>query len=171
MATGQAKVVRWDLENVTFGSDVAPNAQGSGSGFFLFDADAAPGSKLIAWDISVRPYPPLPAYRFNSLTEPDRGHQYENSVYFYSKTLYDLDPVGRIAIELVLTPDAALSDAGGTLALSGTEGTTYITEPRKIVTGQLVAATIPEPSQILLLMLGLIVLGLRSSTQGTTPHR
>src|SRR6476469_8576396 len=103
MPTAAAKVMRWDLQNVTFGSDIAPNAGGSASGFFLFDADAVPGKQLIAWDISVTPYIPLPAYRFSSLLEPDRGHQYGSGLTFISKSLYDVDPVGRTAIALELT--------------------------------------------------------------------
>jgi hypothetical protein len=151
--TVEAKVVRWDLRNVTFGSDVVPNADGSASGFFLFDADASLGKQLIAWDISVTPFPPLPAYRLSSIFEPDRGHQYdEHFLYFYSKVLYDVDPYGRTAIELDLFPGAPLSDAGGIVPLGGYERSTYIVagHARDILTGQL-AATVPEPSQVLLL--------------------
>src|SRR4249919_2081910 len=42
-----AKVLRWDLQNVAFDDGA------TGSGFFLWDADASPEKHLVNWNIAI----------------------------------------------------------------------------------------------------------------------
>ncbi len=161
-----AKVLEWQLQNVKFDDG------GPVSGSFFWDADASPDTKLVAWDISITSFHDLPAYHFNSVLEPGRG--FSNGPWsvddycrdlgpmcigLFSKQLYDLDPVGRVAILLVLAPDAFLSNAGGTVAIGGYEDNTYglvSYGARSIVSGHLVA--VPEPSEGKLFALTLALL-------------
>jgi hypothetical protein len=159
-----AKVLQWELRDVKF-SDGEPI-----TGSFFFDADASAGKRLISWDIAIpTPLSSLPAYRFNSAVEPGNASWFQTPAAFFcmtqagcfeflSKTLFDLDPVGRTAIRLVLEPHLPLSDSGGKVTLSGEESCTYFCElpSRDIVAGQLVA--VPEPSKGLLFSLGLAAL-------------
>ena len=155
-----AKVLQWELQNVKF-SDGEPIA-----GSFFFDADAS-RAKLISWDIAITAFDFLPAYRFNSEAEPGNAYWYQEDVGypcgtqagcldFFSKTLLDVDPIGRTAIVLNLQPHSPLSDAGGKVTLSGIEACTYFCPDRTIVAGQLVA--VPEASTGLLFSLGLAIL-------------
>lgn len=164
-----AKVVRWDLQNVTFESF---GEQSSASGFFLFDADASPDKRLVSWDITITNFV-LPAYRFipaSGVTSGGGWFDYPKDdqscfnslgcIVFLSRTLLEIDPIGRTAILLYLFPESPLSDAGGHIALGGYEHDTYYGwSDQFIVTGGLVAA-VPEASQILLLIVGFIALGL-----------
>jgi hypothetical protein len=143
-----ANVVQWNLSNVTFedGDKV--------TGSFFFDADASGNSRLISWNISIPALNELPAYTFNSATEPANFQFFGNNIQFFSKVLLDVDPVGRTAITLQLNPASALTDAGGSVAVTGSEGCTYICSERDIVSGALVAA-VPEPSSALALAFGI----------------
>jgi hypothetical protein len=156
-----AKVLQWQLQNVKF-SDGEPIV-----GSFFFDADASADKRLISWDIAITAFPFLPAYRFNSEAEPGNAHwvpldgsvrcgNQAGCLEFFSKTLFDLDPIGRTAIVLSLLPDSPLSDAGGRVTLSGDEECTYFCDRRDIVAGQLVA--VPEASKSLLFSVGLAIL-------------
>jgi len=141
-----AKVLQWNLQNVTFedGDKV--------TGSFFFDADASDNSRLISWNISIPALNELPAYTFNSTTEPANFQFFGDNIQFFSKVLLDVDPVGRTAITLQLNPQSALTDAGGSVPVLGSEGCTYICSERDIVSGTLVAAAaVPEPTSALAL--------------------
>jgi hypothetical protein len=138
-----ATVLRWDLQNVTF------DAGGTASGFFLFDADnlqvPSPGSPrspmLVDWSIevtgSVLPCEPcLPLFRFTPGNTPfaSAGPLF---VFLNGPSFYD--PVGRNSLRLQLDFDSPLSDAGGTVGLSGGEELIYFGYSRSIVSGQIKA--------------------------------
>jgi len=164
-----AKVVRWDLQNVAFNitNPGLPSEQSNATGFFLFDADAPADEKLISWDISLTNFL-LPSYRFNSAAErggileyPGQDMYCSNSpgcLLFSSRTLLELDPIGRTGILLYLFPLSTLTDLGGQVPLDGFVRDTYaFGQPDEfLVTGELVAA--PEVPQVLLLVAGLLSL-------------
>ena len=147
-----ARVVRWELHSVMFDDGDPVN------GYFLFDANAGPYNRLVGWDISITAFAGLPAYRFSSMREPygsslppsdfDCG-QRAGCLRFDSRTLFEVDPVGRTGIVLSLVPSAPLSDAGGKVFVSGLESCTYYCDYRYIAGGEISA--IPEPSKALFL--------------------
>jgi hypothetical protein len=147
-----ARVVRWELHSVVFDDGDPVN------GYFLFDATAGPYNRLVGWDISITAFAGLPAYRFSSMREPygsslppsdfDCG-QRAGCLRFDSRTLFEVDPVGRTGIVLSLVPSAPLSDAGGEVFVGGLESCTYYCDYRYIAGGEISA--IPEPSRALFL--------------------
>jgi hypothetical protein len=162
-----AKVVRWDLKNVTF--EKLEQEQSTASGFFLFDADASPDQRLVSWDITITNFL-LPTYRFLPASGFNSGggsFEPQDDIYCFnspgcivlsSRALLELDPVGRTGIDLFLFPQSPLSDAGGHVPLGGYERDTYYGPPdQSIVTGELVA--VPEATQVLPLVVGLMSVG------------
>ncbi len=163
-----AKVVRWDLQNVTFG------VGGNATGFFLFDADAPHNHQVVGWDITLGAVSsawPFPPYRFtpdsasvmggNVPVAPGVGDfVFGGFIVYSSQSFY---PDDRNILQLSLEFARQLSDAGGTVALRTiAEGNSYVAfsypyEGRGLTTGYLVA--IPEPTT-LLFSVGLWGLGL-----------
>src|SRR3954453_18062241 len=136
IGVASAKVLRWDLLNVTF------QDEGTATGFFLFDADVAnQNHPLISYDITLGggnvdwPFPP---YRFTGAMsgfEPSNpGIQH---FLFYS------NPIGGNFLALSLE-SPALSDAGGKVQLRGPPNGasyvqfTYFGESRSLTSGYLV---------------------------------
>jgi hypothetical protein len=158
-----AKVLRWDLQNVTFEDG------GTASGFFLFDADIPfvnhtdrpPTTGLVSWDIAVEgeapPCPPecFPPYRFTP-SSTSYGAADASSLGLVGPSFYD--PGGRNSLHFGLGFDTPLSDAGGAVQVTGGQSWSYFccTNSRSVITGQVVA--IPEPSEALFLALGLAAL-------------
>jgi len=162
-----AKVLRWDLQNVTFEDG------GTAHGFFLFDADAprpAEGAPpLIDWDISVDERPIyFPGIRLTPANTPygeildisgGPAEPVFPAVYFVGPSFYD--PIGRNVLELSLVLDHPLTDAGGAVALHtesrprSNEFLSYTAVARFLITGEVVA--IPEPSQVRLLSIAVLL--------------
>jgi len=175
-----AKVLRWDLQNVAF--DDGSTARG----YFLFDADVEreapyPGRGVVSWDIEVGVGPkaqiPFPPFRF---TPDTSGCCYYERVGFISRAFYDYRDFYGLSLEFT-TP---LSNSGGTVALHIYSGIgvppsnayayykafkewTY-GGPRSYATaGEVVA--VPEASAALLLAFGLAALAV--IRVGTAPIR
>src|SRR3954449_9818156 len=117
MGVASANVLRWDLQNVTFQDD------GKAIGYFLFDADAPPlgasvYGQIVGWDItlgSTNPNWPWRVVRFTPQSSVVGDVNPGDVRFFYPNITNDF----RDSLLLDLSLDSSLSDAGGTIALSG----------------------------------------------------
>jgi hypothetical protein len=153
-----AKIVRWELQNVTFADG------GTAGGFFLWDAEASGVKQIVSWDIAIDgmdpPCPPcIPPFRFTPASgwgDGGSGIYGESEIMLQSfSSFYDR----RNFLELRLIFESILSDAGGRVAILGpgqsAELLGYFGVIRSITGGQVIA--IPELSEALFLALGLAV--------------
>jgi len=159
----RAKLSHWELRNMTFQDG------GTARGSLLFDADAPGFGQLVSYDIILAGSSsawPFPTYRYTSQTSwgGNEGHSATpaNLIFFSNQTFNDC--CGRNNLGLFLEFASLASDVGGIVALrallkgeEGYEGShvkfSYFGLQRDATGGYLVA--IPEPSQALLLALGL----------------
>jgi len=160
-----ARILLWELDGVVFDDGA------TASGFFKTESDAvwSPSgwntSPVVGWDITVQggtrictnPFCNLD-YRFDSTREGSGILSPEKSVLVvYSHTFFNLDRLGRLSLELQLTFDSPLSEAGLTRTVGGFEDWTYYVGVTRSVTGGNVVA-IPEPAALLCLCVCLALL-------------
>jgi hypothetical protein len=161
-----AKVLRWELDNVTF------EGNGTATGFVSYDATAptqpgSPARDLIDWDITMggsslfsglRFTPGSSGGEFLPLDKPDI-----NIFLFYYDCRgafvplcerFQTAPPPRGDFQLVLEFPSSLTDAGRVaLTHNSTITFTYMGPYEYLTSGYLVA--VPEPSQALVLLIGL----------------
>ena len=147
-----AKVVRWYLQNVRFDDGA------TGSGFFLWDADASPAKHLVNWNIAIVG---------GTLYAPDYTFTPNTSTFWFNgRTLTPnesftvVGPKVGTGIhcchqELTIGFESAPSDAGGTIGMGGSHWW-FPSDFQPMTTGQI--AAIPEASYALFLAVGLITL-------------
>jgi hypothetical protein len=174
--SASAKILRWDLQNVTF------EGGGTANGYFLYDTSIEgcfsdpPGHAhcVTSWDIEIPGDTTggFPDFEFTSLTSGAIGGNIPHGsvsipegslISFYSLSHWG-DPIGRQALAFRLYVPSPLTDAGGTVPLGLQDGSnsiphteeywTYFGPSRSARTGEVFA--VPEPCLALGLALGTI---------------
>lgn len=177
VGVASAKVLRWDLQDVTL-PDGSTNIGAAASGYFLFDTAT---HAVVGWDIdvegSIPPYPGrcgppqaawqcFPAYRFIPPNSRLVGPLYGPflSIPNENQALLDWsradgndfgDPVGRQNMGFRVIVGTSSFDFPGVKSAHAREYWTYMGGDRRD-DGRLVA--VPEPAGILFLALGLFIL-------------
>lgn len=176
-----AKVVRWDLQNVTL-PDGSAASGANATGFFLFDTDTG---HTLDWDLAVEGSTPADPTRANVCGQPESGNGYKcfpayrfipsNSTHsgpfqepercttgfptcliqvWYRADGEDFgDPLGRQNMNFILEIDASSLDFGGVKAAHAYQCWSYFGNCRYGSAGQVVA--VPEPAEAFLLAVGL----------------
>lgn len=157
-----AMPLTWSLDNVTFTDG------GVATGSFSYDADT---SSLVDWNISVSggDETTFPAFSYTPATIPDTGVFDTGpglSFQFFVDTFaLGGTPESRV---LALSTLAPLTDVGGTVALqigndpSWESRECYNCNPYRLVATGSIRSAVPEPSSLVILATGLILLSVMS---------
>lgn len=152
----------WSLDNVAFTDG------GIATGSFTFDADT---NSLIDWNISVSGGDEtiFPAFSYTPATIPDTGI-FDTGLGLSLQLFVDSNALGGTpeSRALVLSTLAALTDAGGIVALEALgrpeweSRECYNCNPYRLVATGSIRSAVPEPSSLGILATGLILLSVMS---------